>query len=64
MINQQEARRRIQLEWSNWDGKTGSKSDSDKRAFYEWLKVNRPQTLQFPLDGDKWRAASLWLRGR
>jgi len=64
MITQRQARQLIRSEWNRWDAKSGAKFGGDKHAFYDWLKQNRANLLNFPADGDKWQIVNVWLRGR
>ncbi|MDP6705408.1 MAG: hypothetical protein QF893_03605 [Alphaproteobacteria bacterium] len=64
MITQRKAKQLIQSQWDNWDAKSGAKAGGDKPAFYEWMKQNRPDLLNFPADGDRWQIVNVWLRGR
>lgn len=64
MLTEKDAKRIILSEWANWDAKTGARQ-ADMRAFYEWLKTERPTVLHFHCTGDRWERVKIWLiRGR
>ena len=62
MLKEIEAKRLIVREWEIWDEKAGT--ESDKHAFYDWLKEHRPDLLHFKTNADKWIVIELWLRGK
>ena len=62
MITERAAKEAILELWRTWKGRTGSRSD--KRAFYEWLKLEHPHLLTFPHSGSRWEQVNLWLYGR
>jgi len=64
MLTEKDAKRVILNEWSKWNAKTGA-NQADMRAFYEWLKSERPTLLNFRATGDRWERVKIWLiRGR
>jgi len=69
-ITKIESKRSIMQEWNKW-----KKPDPDKAtygvklAFYEWLKNNRPDLLQWKLRHmmtqlDRWQEVQGWLNER
>ena len=62
MITRAEARGKIIRAWRTWDGEK-SKPPTDKQMlmFYEWLRQNQPEMLEFRRRGDLWQTVHAWL---